>query len=33
LTIFDVESEEQMTFIGATAIPEIKATNIAQQIG
>lgn len=33
LTIFDVESEEQMTFIGATAIPEITATNIAQQIG
>lgn len=32
LTIYDVDSEESMTFIWATAIPEIKATNVAQQI-
>ena len=32
LTIYDVESEETMQFIGATAIPEIRATNVAQQI-
>ena len=32
LTIYDVETEENMLFIGATAIPEITATNIAQQI-
>lgn len=32
LTIYDVESDENITFIWATAIPEIKATNVAQQI-
>ena len=32
LTIYDIESEESLTFTGATAIPEIKATNVAQQI-
>lgn len=32
LTIYDIESEESIQFIGATAIPEIKATNAAQQI-
>jgi len=32
LTVFDIDTEETMQFIGATAIPEIKATNVAQQI-
>ena len=32
LTIYDIETEETMQFICATAIPEIKATNEAQQI-
>lgn len=32
LTIYDLESDENIVFIGATAIPEIKATNVAQQI-
>lgn len=32
LTIYDIESDENITFIWATAIPEIKATNVAQQI-
>lgn len=32
LTIYDIDTEEYMTFIWATAIPEIKATNVAQQI-
>jgi hypothetical protein len=33
LTIFDCESDEIITYDMATAIPEIKATNIAQQLG
>lgn len=33
LTVYDIESEEYMQFIWASAIPEIKATNVAQQIG
>lgn len=34
LSVFDIESDEQpVTYEMATAIPEIKATNIAQQIG
>lgn len=33
LTIFDCESDESLTYNMATAIPEIKATNIAQQLG
>ena len=33
LTIYDLESEESIVFEWATAIPEIKATNVAQQIG
>ena len=32
LTVFDIDTEETMQFIWATAIPEIKATNVAQQI-
>lgn len=32
LTIYDIKSDENITFIWATAIPEIKATNVAQQI-
>lgn len=32
LTVYDIDSEECLVFIGATAIPEIKATNVAQQI-
>lgn len=32
LTVYDVESWENIVFISATAIPEIKATNIAQQM-
>jgi hypothetical protein len=33
LTIFDVESGENIEFKMMTAIPEIKATNVAQQLG
>ena len=32
LTIFDIETDENIVFVWATAIPEIKATNVAQQI-
>ena len=32
LTVYDIDTEESMTFIWASAIPEIKATNVAQQI-
>jgi len=33
LTIYDIDSAEKMVYQMATAIPEIKATNIAQQLG
>jgi len=33
LSIFDLESDDSISFKMATAIPEIKATNIAQQLG
>jgi hypothetical protein len=33
LTIYDINSSEKLDFQMATAIPEIKATNIAQQLG
>lgn len=33
LTVFDLESDENLVFTMASAIPEIKATNIAQQLG
>ena len=33
LTIFDTESDEKLEYQMATAIPEIKATNISQQLG
>lgn len=33
LSIYDLDSNEVMTYKMATAIPEIKATNIAQQLG
>ncbi|MDX5586528.1 MAG: ERF family protein [Aureibaculum sp.] len=33
LIVIDIESAETMTFEMASAIPEIKATNIAQQLG
>lgn len=33
LTIYDIESGEKLESVMATAIPEIKATNIAQQLG
>lgn len=33
LTIFDIESGETINYEMATAIPEIKATNVAQQLG
>lgn len=33
LTIFDINSDEFATYEMSTAIPEIKATNIAQQLG
>ena len=33
LTIFDCDSDETLIFDMATAIPDIKATNIAQQLG
>lgn len=32
LTVYDIESWENIVFEWATAIPEIKATNVAQQI-
>ena len=32
LTVYDIDTEESLTFISATAIPEIKATNVAQQM-
>ena len=32
LTVYDIDTEEYMQFIWASAIPEIKATNVAQQI-
>lgn len=33
LTIYSLKSDEKLSFEMATAIPEIKATNIAQQLG
>ena len=33
LTIYDLDSEYSISTVMATAIPEIKATNIAQQLG
>ena len=33
LTIYDCDSDEKLEYIMASAIPEIKATNIAQQLG
>lgn len=33
LTVFDLENDESLIFTMASAIPEIKATNIAQQLG
>lgn len=33
LTVYDLESSESLKVRMATAIPEIKATNIAQQLG
>lgn len=33
LTVYDIESWESLEFESATAIPEIKATNVAQQMG
>jgi hypothetical protein len=33
LSIYDIETAEAITFEMATAIPEIKATNAAQQLG
>lgn len=33
LTIFDCETEDKLEYTMATAIPEIKATNISQQLG
>lgn len=33
LTVYDIESGENIVFEWSTAIPEIKATNVAQQIG
>ena len=33
LTITDIETNEALTFTMVTAMPEIKATNIAQQLG
>lgn len=32
LTVYDIESWESLEFESATAIPEIKATNVAQQM-
>ena len=33
LTIFDTETEDKLEYTMASAIPEIKATNISQQLG
>lgn len=33
LTVYDIESDEHLKYQMATAIPEIKATNISQQLG
>lgn len=33
LTIFDLDSDESMVYDMASAIPEIKATNVTQQVG
>lgn len=33
LTVYDLESEESVVYTMASAIPEIKATNVAQQLG
>jgi hypothetical protein len=33
LNIYEIETNEHITFIQATDIPQIKATNISQQIG
>lgn len=33
LTIYDMETGESLSYEMATAIPEIKATNVAQQLG
>lgn len=33
LTIFDTETDDKLEYTMATAIPEIKATNISQQLG
>ena len=33
LTIFDIDTDDSLFYDMATAIPEIKATNIAQQLG
>lgn len=33
LTVYDLESDEHLKYQMATAIPEIKATNISQQLG
>jgi len=30
--VYDIESGESLEFESATAIPEIKATNVAQQM-
>lgn len=32
-TIIDIENKEEITFVMASGIPEIKATNISQQLG
>lgn len=33
LTIYDLDSDDTLIFTMASAIPEIKATNVAQQLG
>ncbi|MFW6225541.1 MAG: ERF family protein [bacterium] len=33
LTVYDLESDESVVYTMASAIPEIKATNVAQQLG
>lgn len=33
LKVVEIETKEEITFIQATDIPQIKATNVAQQIG
>lgn len=33
LTIVDLDNDDTLTFIAATAIPQITATNAAQQLG